>query len=201
MDPPSTLLGSRLTLGVAFLLLLLLFRQIFYPDLGKVCPPSPSQATYAEVGLFPHEIPRPSASAAARLGAPGGLSPAEAAAAAAPLASAASTAGYSQPASKQQQWFDIKQLGGFVQVPLALGALSPSAGSTLHDKWIVVTTINAPTPTIEKLATLKDWRVVVVGDTKTPKDWAYPGIIYLGLDAQLALGFSVTQLLRTRSCT
>ena len=112
----------------------------------------------------------------------------------------AATAGYSQPATKQQLWFDIKALGGFQQVPLVSGALKLSPGAPTHTKWIVVTTINAPTPTIEKLATLKDWRVVVVGDTKTPKDWAYPGITYLSIEAQLAMGFSVTQLLRTRSC-
>jgi len=77
--------------------------------------------------------------------------------------------------------------------------LAPPAAAQRYDKWIVVTSINAPTPTIEKLATLKDWRVVLVGDTKTPKDWAYPGITYLSVEAQLALGFSTTQLIRTRS--
>ena len=41
----------------------------------------------------------------------------------------------------------------------------------LHDKWIVLTTINKPTGDVKKLAEIKGWKVVVVGDTKTPKDW------------------------------
>ena len=40
-----------------------------------------------------------------------------------------------------------------------------------HDKWIVVTTINAPTEDIKALSQLKGWKVVVVGDLKTPEDW------------------------------
>ncbi len=39
-----------------------------------------------------------------------------------------------------------------------------------HDKWIVVTTINYPTPALEKLAKLKDWQLDIVGDKKTHKD-------------------------------
>ena len=41
----------------------------------------------------------------------------------------------------------------------------------VHDKWIVVTTINSPTEDVKKLAGIEGWKVVVVGDTKTPADW------------------------------
>ena len=41
----------------------------------------------------------------------------------------------------------------------------------LHDKWIVITTINPPTPDVKKLATIPGWKVVVVGDTKSPQNW------------------------------
>ena len=41
----------------------------------------------------------------------------------------------------------------------------------MHDKWIVLTTINAPTTDVKKLAGIDGWKVVVVGDTKTPADW------------------------------
>ena len=41
----------------------------------------------------------------------------------------------------------------------------------LHDKWIVLTTINRPTEDVKKLARIDGWKVVVVGDTKTPSDW------------------------------
>lgn len=40
-----------------------------------------------------------------------------------------------------------------------------------HDKWIVITTINSPTADVKKLAGIEGWKVVVVGDTKSPADW------------------------------
>ena len=43
----------------------------------------------------------------------------------------------------------------------------------IHDKWIVLTTVNSPTEDVKKLARIEGWKVVVVGDTKTPKDWRY----------------------------
>ena len=43
----------------------------------------------------------------------------------------------------------------------------------MHEKWIVLTTVNPPTADVKKLAGMKDWKVVVVGDTKTPTDWRY----------------------------
>jgi hypothetical protein len=106
---------------------------------------------------------------------------------------------YVQPPSKKTVWFDLKQLGGFKQMPLSSNKLPSPPVDSLHDKWIVVTSINPPTSTIKKLATLKDWRVVLVGDTKTPKNWTYPGITYLSVEMQVALGLSVTRLIRTRA--
>ena len=41
----------------------------------------------------------------------------------------------------------------------------------MHDKWIVITTINSPTADVKKLAGIEGWKVVVVGDTKSPADW------------------------------
>lgn len=49
----------------------------------------------------------------------------------------------------------------------------------MHDKWIVLTTINAPTSDVKKLAGIEGWKVVVVGDTKTPADWRYTIFICL----------------------
>lgn len=40
-----------------------------------------------------------------------------------------------------------------------------------HEKWIVVTSINAPTKDVIALSKIPGWKLVVVGDTKTPKDW------------------------------
>ena len=41
----------------------------------------------------------------------------------------------------------------------------------LHDKWIVLTTVSYPTEDVKRLAKIDGWKVVVVGDTKTPADW------------------------------
>lgn len=50
-------------------------------------------------------------------------------------------------------------------------------------KFIVTTTINEPTEALIKFAGLKDWQLIVVGDTKTPKD-AFSDIDCIYLDTQ-----------------
>ena len=45
--------------------------------------------------------------------------------------------------------------------------------SEMHHKWIVITSINYPTEDVKKLANIPGWRMVMVGDTKSPKDWRY----------------------------
>ncbi|XP_046551374.1 probable glycosyltransferase STELLO1 [Haliotis rubra] len=67
------------------------------------------------------------------------------------------------------------------------------------DRWIVVTTISYPTPDIKFLAKIPGWKVVVVGDTTTPKDWRYPNCTFLSLDDQHGLGFETTPHLPERS--
>jgi len=49
----------------------------------------------------------------------------------------------------------------------------------MRDKWIVLTTVNSPTADVKKLAGIEGWKVVVVGDTKTPADWRYSYIGFL----------------------
>jgi hypothetical protein len=124
------------------------------------------------------------------------------ASAAAGTAAAASPepAGYSQPASKAQVWFERAKAPAFAatRAKLVEGAL-PARREAPHARWVVVTTINAPTDAIKKLAALPDWRVVVVGDTKTPANWAWPNVTYLSVADQLSLGFSTTQLIKTRA--
>lgn len=63
------------------------------------------------------------------------------------------------------------------------------------DKWIVVTTIQYPTSALEKLAKLPGWKLVVVGDKKTPSDWYLEGCDYLGVEDQLALGYEITNVI------
>jgi len=60
-------------------------------------------------------------------------------------------------------------------------------------KFIVVTTINYPTESVKKLASLEGWCLIVVGDTKTPEDWAWPNCTYLSLEKQAALGYKTLE--------
>ncbi len=77
----------------------------------------------------------------------------------------------------------------FCHQPLLCDAIKPAS------RWVVVTTINHPTKALEKLAALKDWRVVVVGDKKTPIDWHLENCDYLSPEKQEQLGFHITKLL------
>jgi len=63
-----------------------------------------------------------------------------------------------------------------------------------YDKWVVVTTIQYPTSALEKLAKLKDWRLVVVADKKTPLDWHLDNCDFLSVDDQQTLSYKITQL-------
>jgi hypothetical protein len=58
-----------------------------------------------------------------------------------------------------------------------------------NEQWIVVTTIQAPTPAIELISTLCEngWSAVVIGDTKTPEGWTSPHIAYLSVDDQVSM--------------
>jgi hypothetical protein len=68
------------------------------------------------------------------------------------------------------------------------------------DKWIVVTTIQAPTEGIAALSRLagQGWSVVVVGDTKTPPGWQAADITYLSLTEQHRIFGSISQLIPVR---
>lgn len=70
-----------------------------------------------------------------------------------------------------------------------------------HDKWIVITSINYPTEDVKKLAAIPGWKMVMVGDTKSPKDWSYPNVIFLDVEAQKRLGYKSINLLKYRSYT
>jgi hypothetical protein len=52
---------------------------------------------------------------------------------------------------------------------------------------ILITTINGPTAAVKKIAQSRpDWEFIVIGDTKTPADWAWPGVTYLSVKDQIA---------------
>lgn len=51
-------------------------------------------------------------------------------------------------------------------------------------KYIISTSINAPTDAITQFASLEDWITVVVGDQKTPKDYKLDRGVFLSLEDQ-----------------
>lgn len=76
-----------------------------------------------------------------------------------------------------------------------LGFLSLVALLFCSDQWIVVTTIQHPTPQLRKLSQLPGWTLVVVGDQKTPADWHLDHCEYLSPQRQLDLGYELASLL------
>jgi hypothetical protein len=70
------------------------------------------------------------------------------------------------------------------------------------DRAIVITTINSPTATVRSIAAkLPHWTCLVVGDRKTPSDWAYPDVVDLDLDAQRELFPDFAELLPLKHYT
>lgn len=69
-----------------------------------------------------------------------------------------------------------------------------AAANQAH-KWIVVTTINYPTESLKKFATLPDWHLVVVADKKTPSDWNLDNCEFLSVERQLSLPYKIIPLL------
>ncbi len=52
------------------------------------------------------------------------------------------------------------------------------------NKFIITTTINAPTEAINKFDSMSDWTLIVIGDLKTPKDYKLSNGIYISPDEQ-----------------
>ncbi|XP_001627412.2 probable glycosyltransferase STELLO1 [Nematostella vectensis] len=69
----------------------------------------------------------------------------------------------------------------------------------MYDKWIIITTINEPTEDVKKLASIEGWKVVVVGDTKTPSGWSLPNCVFLSVEKQKTLGYRIVDLLPYKS--
>jgi len=67
------------------------------------------------------------------------------------------------------------------------------------DNWVVCTTINPPSAALKKISGLQGWRLVVVADTKTPKDWVLPNTDFLSVEMQEQLDFKITKLIPFRT--
>jgi len=55
----------------------------------------------------------------------------------------------------------------------------------MKTNFVIITSIFKPSEAVQLFAQLNDWQLVVVGDSKTPKDWHYPGVVYLSPEDQL----------------
>jgi hypothetical protein len=68
--------------------------------------------------------------------------------------------------------------------------------------WIVITSINPPTPAVAEFATFArsaGGGVVVVGDTKSPADWRHEGVVFLSIAEQRRLFGELADAIPTRS--
>jgi STELLO glycosyltransferases len=66
------------------------------------------------------------------------------------------------------------------------------------EKWIVVTTIQYPTNAMKHLsnyASTNGWKLLVIGDKKTPKDWYLDNAIFLSADDQENLNYELLKFL------
>lgn len=99
-------------------------------------------------------------------------------------------------------WLWPSKPGGVPHVTVAwheIEKLPPPAANASTEYWVVTTTINPPTEAIRLLVAMEGWQLVVVGDTKTPKDWHLEGAIYLGVEDQKKLGYRIHDLIPYRS--
>ncbi|KAI8741864.1 glycosyltransferase STELLO2 [Biomphalaria glabrata] len=74
-----------------------------------------------------------------------------------------------------------------------------SADVSPFEKWIVVTSIHPPTDDVKYLAQLPGWRVVVVGDVKSPANWSFLNCDFLSIEKQQLLNFKITDSLPYKS--
>ena len=64
------------------------------------------------------------------------------------------------------------------------------------NRYIVITTINAPTEAILGFARRRDeYSLIVIGDVKTPEEWSLVGADFHGHASQASLGFSLPESL------
>ncbi|MCE5198296.1 MAG: STELLO glycosyltransferase family protein [Armatimonadota bacterium] len=62
-------------------------------------------------------------------------------------------------------------------------------------KFIIITSIFSPTEAVKAFAALDEYKLIVVGDNKTPKDWHEDNVIFYPIEDQLNEGGSFARLL------
>ena len=56
------------------------------------------------------------------------------------------------------------------------------------NKFIIITSIFEPTEAVQKFSKKNDYRLVVVGDEKTPTNWSVDNVLYLSIHKQANIG-------------
>jgi hypothetical protein len=62
-------------------------------------------------------------------------------------------------------------------------------------KFAVMTSIFTPTKAVEKLAGMKNWQLVMVGDKKTPENWQYDNVCYISPSDQMEMSSALVNKL------
>ena len=70
-----------------------------------------------------------------------------------------------------EMYYNIKP--GITEAPMERLTFYDGSGNVVrsYPNWIVVTSIQEPTDDIKTLSRLPGWKLLVVGDTKTPRRW------------------------------
>lgn len=63
------------------------------------------------------------------------------------------------------------------------------------DKYIVITSIFEPTHSVKEFSKLTDYKLIVVGDKKTPGNWNCENVIFLSVNHQKQLEFKINKTL------
>lgn len=63
------------------------------------------------------------------------------------------------------------------------------------NKFIVITSIFEPTEAVIKFSKLNDYKLIVVGDKKSPAGWSADNVHYLSVEDQMESGFELSKVL------
>lgn len=62
-------------------------------------------------------------------------------------------------------------------------------------KYIVITSINNPSEGVISFSKMKDYKLIVIGDNKSPANWFCENVDYFSSEDQLGLNFELTKIL------
>ena len=63
------------------------------------------------------------------------------------------------------------------------------------NKFIVITSIFEPTEAVRKFGSLPDYKLIVVGDKKSPKNWNVQNVDFLSVENQESSGFKLSSIM------